>query len=758
MQKMWLRENPILFGEDRTRAILSVELASDQELFVYRRENEITVCEKEPFTPFLWLAGDRLPAGWEQVRLEPLRGSLPFNQLAWFQGWDQFQKFRQAAREEGINHFALTDPVQQYLTITGRTLFKEMEFEDLYRIQLDIETFCSEGYKFSNAQRPSDHLMAIALSDSRGWEEFILIDKNDVERSESAAIERLNALIQEKDPDVIEGHNLFKFDLPYLVSRANRHRLKLLWGRDQTPISSRSSRLQIAERTIQYPKFQVRGRHIVDTFLLLQFYDIGTRELQGFGLKEAAKHFHIVGGKKSSTTSERTYLKGSQIQIAYLNDIHSFEAYSIEDVRETRALSDLLSRSYFVQTQIFPYNYQEIIVRGNATRVDALFLREYYHKRHSIPDLPQAQIFEGGYTDVFITGVKHNVWHCDVASLYPSLMLLYKIFPANDKLGIFESLINDLREFRLLAKAKMRETADKPELQQEHLSYSALQNVFKILINSFYGYLGFSQGHFADYAAAAKVTETGRALLKKMVEHLQSLNAEVIEIDTDGVYFVPPENTKIEQWKSEFEKVLPLGIEVEFDTHYQAMFSYKSKNYALLNQEGKLIIKGAALKSRGLEAFQRSYLKQMIQLLLQNNLDQIPALYHEFETKIRERVWPIDFLAKTDTLQDSLGVYQRKISASARNRSAAYELASRSLQNYQPGDQIRYYLTGEKRKVSAYENAKLVSEWRADQRDENVEYYVDKLSELANKYAEFTGFKVPNPKDPDTNQGFLFDL
>ena len=46
-------------------------------------------------------------------------------------------------------------------------------------------------------------------------------------------------------------------------------------------------------------------------------------------------------------------------------------------MRETRAVADLLSPSYFIQAQIFPYNYQDVIVRGNATRINALFLREY---------------------------------------------------------------------------------------------------------------------------------------------------------------------------------------------------------------------------------------------------------------------------------------------------------------------------------------------------------------------------------------------
>src|SRR5260370_833488 len=152
--------------------------------------------------------------------------------------------------------------------------------------------------------------------------------------------------------------------------------------------------------------------------------------------------------------------------------------------------------------------------------------------------MPRA--FEGGYTDIFFTGVARNVWHCDVASLYPSIMLQFDCFPASDRLQIFRHLLTDLRTFRLETKAAMR--AEKDPAKQRY--FHALQNTFKILINSFYGYLGFGQGHFADFDAAARVTQIGRDLLKKMIDWLGKQGAKVIEVDTDGIYFVPPSSVE----------------------------------------------------------------------------------------------------------------------------------------------------------------------------------------------------------------------
>jgi len=123
---------------------------------------------------------------------------------------------------------------------------------------------------------------------------------------------------------------------------------------------------------------------------------------------------------------------------------------------------------------------------------------------------------------------------------------------------------------------------------------------------------------------------------------------------------------------------------------------------------------------------------------MQGKPETIGDLRTDFERKIREREMPIDWLMKTDTLQDSLEKYRQKIAGSARNRAAAYELALTSGRNYRPGDQISYYITGTGKKVAAYENAKLARDWDAQKRDENIDYYVAKLDELVKKFAGFT--------------------
>ncbi len=739
---MEFEKNTLLFGADPTPRIVAIELGETGTVKVYRREADgSTIADVEPFHPFVWCDSDVVDLGIESEKLE---SDLKYGWLVTVDSWKELISLRNGLKNAGRDFFAFTDPVQHYLTATGRTLFKDLPFEELKRMQIEVLSFENAVAGVDDPGR-GDHLMSIALSDNTGWEELLVVDPKNVDESEHAALKRLTAIIKERDPDVIEGHNLFRFDLPYLVARAKRAKTKLDWGRSDGFLRSRPSRLQIAEKTIDYPKFTVGGRHFVDTFLLSQFYDVGMRSLAGFERTDVARHFDLCDSEEISA------ITGKELQRAYLENSEAFRQRALCGVRETRALSDLLSASYFIQAQIFPYNYQDVIVRGNATRINALFLREYFRQRHSIPELPMVRAFEGGYTDIFFTGVAHNVWHCDVASLYPSIMLKFDCFPVTDQLQIFRHLLTDLRTFRLEAKAEMR--AEKGPAKQHHLQ--ALQNTFKILLNSFYGYLGFAQGHFADFDAAARVTQIGRDLLKKLIDWLGGHGAKVIEVDTDGIYFVPPSSVKagvspakkgkaadtaattggeIDELREGLAKELPDGIEIEFDEQFDAMFSYKAKNYAVLTKDGDVIIRGGALKSRGLEKFQRVFLEEMIKLSMEEKPEAITNLRDEFERKIRNREWKIDMLMKTDTLQDSLDKYRAKIAGSARNRAAAYELALASDRNYKPGDQISYYIKATPKKVPAYEAAKLASEFDPKNRDENVDYYVAKLDELVKKF------------------------
>jgi DNA polymerase I len=492
---------------------------------------------------------------------------------------------------------------------------------------------------------------------------------------------------------------------------------------------ARPARLQIAERTIAYRRFEAYGRNLVDTWILAQHYDIGSRELESFELRELAKHLGV-------TREGRVYLDARLTSHHFDKAREALFQSALEEVRETRDVAEALSASYFVQAQIFPYSYQNAILRGNATKIDALMMRAYLAEQHSIPAGGEAKAFAGGYTEMRRCGVARNVFHCDVTSLYPSMMLEFGHAPASDALGVFLKMLSDLRSFRVKAKALARELSGGARKNVE-----ALQQTFKILINSFYGYLGFSMGHFNDFDQASAVTQRGRDLIQSAIDELEKRGPKMIEVDTDGIYFVLPGNSdsdvEADAMLAEIAALMPAGIKLEIDGKYAAMFSYKMKNYVLLEATGEMTIRGSGLKSRGLERFQRRFMEEMFLLLMTDRHVELPKLFAGYLAKIAKHELGIDALMKTETLQDSLDNYRDKVGGKRRNAAAAYELALKSSRAYVAGDQVSYYVSGRGTKVKVSTAAKLISEYDANSPDENIEYYQAKLTDLFEKFRIF---------------------
>ena len=164
-------------------------------------------------------------------------------------------------------------------------------------------------------------------------------------------------------------------------------------GRDGGELRARPSRMQIAERSIAYRRYDIPGRNIIDTWILAQHYDISSRELESLGLKQLAQHFGLA-------RKDRVYIDASKISHYFEHEPDKLYEYALDDARETRALAETLSPSYFVQAQIFPYSYQSAVLRGNATKIDALMMRAYLAAGHSIPAPSQPAPVAGGYTEM----------------------------------------------------------------------------------------------------------------------------------------------------------------------------------------------------------------------------------------------------------------------------------------------------------------------------------------------------------------------
>ena len=629
----------------------------------------------------------------------------------------------------------------QFLLQRRRRLYDGLRFHQLRRCQLDIETAAAGEDHFSDPAQPGDRVLAIGLRFGDRTELLELAaDTDDAERD---LLQALNARLAAEDPDTIEGHNLFKFDLDYLRVRGKRLKVPCAWGRFGQKASFRNSRLKLAERWLDFPRCDVPGRAVVDTFLLAQLYDISSRELTAYGLKDLARHFGIT----TEEAEERTYLPGAQIQRAFHADRERFRAYLRDDLRETAGLGDLLLPTYFEQVKAFPTTLQEAALRGTSTKVDLLFLEEYYHRRATIPGPVEVATFEGGFSRSFQEGVFHDVMHFDVASLYPSLLLSMGRNPRGDSQGVFIPLLRQLRDYRLKYKALARTEPD-PELRAE---YAARQASFKILINSFYGYLGFSGARFGDGELAAEVTRRGRELLQALIEEFAKHDCTILEADTDGIYlasarwFAAPE-----ELLAKVVGLLPAGIELEHDGSYRAMFCYKAKNYALYDGE-KVTVRGSALRSRGIEPYLKKLGDQLIRHLLGAGAESPLALAEEYRRRIAARAAEVRELAKSENLGQSAEAYEKFVAGGGKPRRAAAEAALQLTPRPRLGDRVAYFIAPKQKGMTAdWQRARPVEAFNPATAPYDPDYYLAKLDDWLERYGPFLGHK------PTPAQGELF--
>lgn len=553
------------------------------------------------------------------VELKPLRGRLPFSTLASFETWTGWRQAGMAEARRSGDAICPATFSSQYQFRTGTTMFQGMNYNQVRRLQLDIET--------TTLDPAEDGAGIIMVALKQGMFEQVLVRTG----SEEQLLQQLNDVIRKLDPDVIEGHNIYAFDIPYIITRAMKLGVDLQWGRNKGNPSVRSEgRQQVA---------YVHGRHVIDTLVQVQRFDIAGN-LTRYGLKDVIAQLGLE-------REDREFIAGDAIRAAWERGEHDRLAkYALDDVRDVDSLSKLIMPNEFYQTQMVPMSYQQCAMAGTGRKIDDLMIRGYLCALHSIPASMKSEPFPGGYVEVLHTGVFRPVVKCDVESLYPSIMLREQIRSRSDVLAAFPIMLRDLRQRRIDAKRRSQNPAEK-----DRAMWDGLQGGFKILINSFFGYLGFARGHFNDYEAARQITLEGQRLIQLIVKELEDHGATPIEVDTDGVYFVPPASVSGKQAEIDFVhsvgESLPEGITLAHDGSYASMLSLKQKTYALLTHDGHLRVTGSSLRSRALEPCFREFIAETARALMNDDLDAARCGYFALAEAIRQHSLPIESITQT---------------------------------------------------------------------------------------------------------------
>lgn len=764
----------LLFGTDDTEGIVGIATHGDKHVRLWIRDSAGNVTDKiDRVYPFIYttefglkLIGDAI--GPNNFKKQDAKGPNELNKIAVFDTVDMFRKARRAlyADPVGMDHFfTYGDPTVAYLVQTGKTMFKGLSPDLVHRMQVDIESFRLDG--FPNAEH--DPIFIISITDNRGFRKVLFqTETPDVGLgakapafaknlgTEEEMLRELVKIINRVDPDIIEGHNIFGFDLPYIQQRALINNVNFAIGRDSKVPYQYAAEKKFAERDIKYTNFVVGGRSVIDTMFLALDWDVYARTLTDYSLKGIAKTLEV-------SPENRTYIDGDKIAQTWLDNPLKVLEYALDDTLETLGISTRLGSSAFALTQMLPMPFQKVHLAGKASVIQSMFVREYLRLRESLPTSKPGTQQWGGYTDIFKTGVYDDIWYVDVASLYPSIMLNYDIKPAQDHLGIFQIILQGLTDLRFQTKGAMKKAKDPSRKEM----LSAREQAFKIIINSFYGMLGAGGiALFATISEADRVARTGQGLLRRMMELIVAEGSEIIECDTDGVLCTTPPDRNFATDGPEFCDLitsrLPKGIVADFDGAYTKMISMAKKNYALMKPDGTIKVKGGSFKSRSLEPLLKQYIDEQIKHLFNRDSKQMRETHIAYQRMIMSPIDP-QLLSRTVTIKETMKTYDENV-ASGGNRAPQYEIAKwlKAVHNRraEKGDRISYVVTGNKpiSKVVSYLDATALEFVRPG--THHVKHYLKKLDNVAQKrfgtfFADEDIYKV-FPKDPPSNTIDMF--
>lgn len=154
------------------------------------------------------------------------------------------------------------------------------------------------------------------------------------------------------------------------------------------------------------------------------------------------------------------------------------------------------------------------------------------------------------------------IGHSDVLSMYPSLLIKYKLTPQH--LGkVFLQVYEDAYNIRVEAKHNQQKLKDK---------------TFKLALNSVTGKMQEENSWLYDPFNVFKIRINGQLILLMLIERLLELGCKIVQANTDGVMYVAKKNTRdrVQEAISEVEAITQLVFE---SNDYEAFYQYAINDY-----------------------------------------------------------------------------------------------------------------------------------------------------------------------------------
>jgi len=661
-------------------------------------------------------------------------------------------------REGGIDpwnenfrsYFQVLSPVEQYLIDKKKRLFKGIDdYSGVHRFVFDIETTGLEADK--------DKIILIGVKDNRGLKKTISAFGEDGEKK---CIEEFFLTIREVKPTIIGGYNSAFFDWPFILKRAQILDVDtqgLTGIYTSKGITEKEGILKLANEVEPYTQHVIWGFNIIDIAHAVRRAQAINSEIKSWGLKYITQYLE-------KEKPNRVYVDGAWISKIYLDNESYYinpktgkykkigepgtenilqkypgkyeiwtgrkivEQYLDDDLTETMVVDDSFSQSTFLLSKLVPTTYERIATMGTATLWKIIMLAWSYENNLAVPCKDEKRAITGGLSRLLNVGFSKNIVKFDYASLYPSIQLVYDVFPDCDVMGVQKSMLKYFRNIRIKYKRLAGDLAKTNPVEAE--MYDRKQLPIKIFINAYFGSLSAPQVFpWGDMNMGETITCTGRQCLRMMIMFFMKKGYKPLVMDTDGVNFETPEtinehkyigkglNELVDEGKeyigieadtAEFNDLFmrnEMGLDIDYTA--PACINVSRKNYIikLLNKgKEKIKLTGNTIKSKKLQQYIADFLDEGLKHLLNGDGLTFVELYYDYVTKIFNKEIPLSKIANKARVKQSIDEYRKHIrkitkGGSLMSRQAHMELVM--LNDYPAGlGETIYYVNNGLKKSS----------------------------------------------------------
>jgi len=553
-------------------------------------------------------------------------------------------------------------------------------------------------------------------------------------KDEGEMIKGFVSEVKEYDPDILVGYFSDGFDMPYLRARAEKNKIRLNLGVDNSQPSFSRGRLLTAK---------IKGIVHVDLFRFIRTTYSQYLQSETLSLNDVA--FELLGEKKD----EWEFKHSSKIKE---NEWEKYFEYNLKDSVLTyklmeKMLPDMLEFTKIIQEPLFDVSRDgmsaqvENYLIHNMDKYDEIIEKRPYNDE--IGKRRANERYEGAFVLQPIPGLYEDIVFFDFTSMYGSIIVSYnlskstylekkekgskmvdigkKVYFSKDK-GFFSEMLKEMIGKRKKYKVEYNKNPD-PIVK-------ARSNAFKLLVNAAYGYQGFFGARYYCIEAAAATAALARESIKETISFIEKEGYKIVYADTDSIAFLREKKTKkeINDLLKKINDKLPGIMELDLEGFFKRGIwvtkrtgdAGAKKKYALIDEKDKIKIRGFETVRRDWCNLARETQNKVLDLILRNGNEKKAVEYvKDIIKKIKKRDVDFNKLVIKTQLKKPIEEY-KSISPHV---AIAKKMMDGGLR-VSIGMLIEYYIAepiGDKKRSLIRERARLPG----DKGEYDIEYYLN---------------------------------